>query len=188
MGLLDGENEKIDLLELDRNEAVELLMNEYGETIKRLVFTYIKDYALTEDLTQEIFLTVYLKLSTFAGRSSIKTWVYTIAINKCKDYLRSWHYRKISYTNNLLEFIGTNKSPENNLLDQSDSAELVKEILKLPIKYREVIVLFYYKEFSIHDISVLLNITESTVKVRLHRGREKLKIGLSILGRGEVNG
>ena len=188
MGLLDAENEKIDLLKMNRDEVVELLMNEYGETIKRLVFTYIKDYSLTEDLTQEIFLTVYLKLDTFAGRSSIKTWVFTIAINKCKDYLRSWHYRKISYTNNLLDFIGTNKGPENNLLDQSDRAELVKEILKLPIKYREVIILFYYKEFSIHDISVLLSISDSTVKVRLHRGREKLKMGLDILGRGEVNG
>ncbi|WHZ02529.1 sigma-70 family RNA polymerase sigma factor [Neobacillus sp. YX16] len=189
MGLLDDtENEKIDIVKMNRDDAIELLMNEYGETIKRLVFTYIKDYALTEDLTQEIFLIVYLKLDTFAGRSSLKTWVYTIAINKCKDYLKSWHYRKISYTHNLLDFIGTNKGPENNLLDQSDRAEMVQEILKLPIKYREMIILYYYKEFSIHEISVLLKISETTAKVRLHRGREKLRLGLDILGRGELNG
>jgi RNA polymerase sigma-70 factor, ECF subfamily len=186
--LLDEGNGKIDILKMDRDEAVELLMNEYGERIKRLVFTYIKDYSLTEDLTQEIFLTVYLKLDTFAGRSSLKTWVYTIAINRCKDYLRSWHFRKMSYTNNLLDFIGTNKGPESNLLAQSDRFELASEILKLPIKYREVIILFYYKEFSIREIAELLNISEGTIKVRLHRGREKLKMGLEILERGEVNG
>ncbi|MFP7297092.1 sigma-70 family RNA polymerase sigma factor [Neobacillus niacini] len=189
MELLDDtDNEKIDILNMNTDNAIEILMNDYGETIKRLVFTYIRDYALTEDLTQEIFLTLYLKLGTFEGRSSLKTWVYSIAINKCKDYLKSWHYRKMSYTNNLLDFIGTNKGPENNLLEQSTRSELAQEILKLPIKYREVIILFYYKEFSIHEISVLLNISESTVKVRLHRGREKLRLGLDLLGRGELNG
>lgn len=188
MGLPEAEHEKDDILKMNRDTAVEVLMNEYGEAIKRLVFTYIKDYSLTEDLTQDIFLTVYLKFDTFAGRSSIKTWIYAIAINKCKDYLRSWHFRKISYTNSFLDLVGNSKDPENNLLDQTNRAELVKEILKLPVKYREVVILFYYKDFSIDDISVLLSISESTVKVRLHRGREKLKKGLDILERGELNG
>lgn len=188
MGLLDSDNENDDILNMDREAAIEVLMEEYGEAIKRLVFTYIKDRSLTEDLTQEIFLTVYLKLDTFAGRSSLKTWIYTIAINKCKDYLRSWHFRKVSSTNSFLDFVGTSKDPENNLLDQSNRTEMVHAILKLPVKYREVIILFYYKDFSIHDISVLLSVKESTVKVRLHRGREKLKMGLDILERGELNG
>jgi RNA polymerase sigma-70 factor, ECF subfamily len=188
MGLPDSENENDDILNMNRDDAIEMLMNDYGEAIKRLVFTYIKDRTQTKDLTQEIFLTVYLKLDSFAGRSSLKTWIYTIAINKCKDYLRSWHFRKISYTNTFLDLVGTSKDPEGDLFEQSNRTEIVDAILKLPVKYREVIILFYYKDFSIHEISVLLSIAESTVKVRLHRGREKLKLGLDRLERGELNG
>jgi RNA polymerase sigma-70 factor, ECF subfamily len=188
VGLPEAHMKTEEILKMDREEAIEVIMIEYGDSIKRLVYTYIKDYSLTEDFTQEIFLTVYLKLDTFAGRSSLKTWVYTIAINKCKDYLRSWHFRKMNVSNSILDFIGTSKGPENEVIAQADRSELISELLKLPVKYREVMILFYYKEFSLQEISTVLNISEGSVKVRLHRGREGLKKRFDIVGRGDVNG
>src|SRR5690625_7477862 len=68
-------------------------MNSYGNEIKRLIYTYVKNEADTDDIAQEVFVTVYKKLHTFQKQSSLKSWLYSIAINKSKDYLRSWQVR-----------------------------------------------------------------------------------------------
>ncbi|WP_438318667.1 sigma-70 family RNA polymerase sigma factor [Sporosarcina sp. FA9] len=172
-----------------KNKQIEELMTRYGEEIKRLAYTYVKDHAAAEDITQEIFLTVYLKLDSFTKKSSIRSWIYSIAINKCKDYLRSWHVRKISVRENIKDVLAAKWTrPDEELHAKMESAQLVDEVLRLPIKYREVILLHYYRELSIREISAILAIGESTVKVRLHRGREKLRKPMELLERGEANG
>ncbi|MDN4608444.1 sigma-70 family RNA polymerase sigma factor [Sporosarcina highlanderae] len=182
MGQLDWE-------EMGRDEQIEFLMDEYGEEIKRLVFTYVKDHSAAEDLTQEIFITIYLKLDSFAGKSSIKTWIYSIAINKCKDHLKSWHVRKMTVQENIKEFLKSNRrGPHDEVLEKFESEWIVNHVLKLAMPYREVILLYYYKHLSIKEVGEILAISESTVKVRLHRGREKLRKSLEQMERGEVNG
>jgi RNA polymerase sigma-70 factor, ECF subfamily len=166
----------VDVHSMEPALALEWLMDEYGEGVKRFIFTYTKNAALSEDLTQEVFVNVYLKLDTYSGKSSLKTWIYSIAVNKCKDYFKSWHYRKIRLKGSILEFnMSTFRSPEKMVAIQEDTSELIEQILALPIKYREVLLLFYYKEFSIEEIGDLLGIGEATVKTRLHRARQKLK-------------
>lgn len=172
-----------------KDEQVEELMTRFGEEIKRLSYTYVKDRAAAEDITQEIFLTVYLKLDSFAGKSSIRTWIYSIAINKCKDYLRSWHVRRISVQENIKDLLTSKwNGPDEELDAKIESAQLVDEVLRLPLKYREVILLYYYKELSIKEISDVIGIGESTVKVRLHRGREKLRKPMELLDRSVESG
>lgn len=174
---------------MGRDEKIEFLMDEYGEEIKRLVYTYVKDHSAAEDLTQEIFITVYIKLDSFAGKSSVKTWIYSIAINKCKDYLKSWHVRKMTVQENIKELLkSTRRGPDHEVVDKQDSEEIVNHVLKLAIPYREVILLYYYRHLSIKEVSEILGISESTVKVRLHRAREKLRKPLEHLERGEDNG
>lgn len=182
MGRLDWEA-------VGRDERIELLMEKYGEEIKRLVYTYVKDHSAAEDITQEIFITVYVKLDSFAGKSSVKTWVYSIAINKCKDHLKSWHVRKMTVQENIKELLKSNRrGPGDEVIDKQDSEQIVDHVLKLAISYREVILLYYYRHLSIKEVSEILGISESTVKVRLHRAREKLRKSLEHLERGEGNG
>ena len=101
------------------DQRIELLMDQYGEEIKRLVYTYVKDHSAAEDVTQEIFITVYLKLDSFAGKSSVKTWIYSIAINKCKDYLKSWHVRKMTVQENIKELLKSNRrEPDHEIIDK----------------------------------------------------------------------
>ncbi|RLQ96345.1 sigma-70 family RNA polymerase sigma factor [Falsibacillus albus] len=170
------------------DDAIEILMNMYGEELKRLMFSYTKNWAQTEDLIQEVFLAIYQKLDTFEGRSKLKSWIYSIAINKCKDYLRSWHFRKLQLTDQFFSFGDEGGAvPEEELILKDESRQLIKFVLQLPIKYREVIILFYYKDLSTDEISQLLEISLSTVKTRLHRGREKLKKMHSLRG-GMLNG
>lgn len=161
---------------MEPDEALEWIMDEYGEEIKRLIFTYTRNLEQAEDITQEVFVSVYLNLHTFNGHSSLKTWIYSIAINKCKDLFKSWYFRKVSFIG---EFLETNRnaaeSPEEIVTNQTESLEFLKLILSLPIKYREILMLFYYKEFSINEILEILNVSENTVKSRLYRGRKKLK-------------
>ena len=76
---------------LEREEIIDQLMQEYSDDILHLVYTYVKNRTTAEDLTQEIFLKCYEKLNQFNQQATLKTWVYRIASNNCKEYLRSWH-------------------------------------------------------------------------------------------------
>ncbi|OLS38479.1 hypothetical protein BTR25_14850 [Bacillus sp. MRMR6] len=163
---------------MDKKMAVKVLMKEYGEEIKRLIYTYTKSWSSADDLSQEVFVSVYLHLDKFERKSYIRSWIYSIAINRCKDYLKSWHYRNMQ----LLEKLPLGKAasateiPEHHLLMEDASREMMQRIFSLPIKYRELIILYYYKELSVKEISELLQLSESVIKTRLHRGREKLRL------------
>jgi RNA polymerase sigma factor (sigma-70 family) len=181
--LVNHESEAI--LQLEAHQAIEALMDKYGDEIKRLIYTYVKNYADTDDVTQEVFVTIYRKLNTFQGKSSLRSWIYSIAINKSKDYLRSWQSRN----KRLKEKLSTSKhdyihdrnveTPEESTLKQDESSKLLKLLLMLPVKYREVLILFYFKDFSTIEIGTTLGMKETTVRTRLNRGREQLRKLLS---------
>jgi RNA polymerase sigma-70 factor, ECF subfamily len=157
-------------------ECLIYLMNQYGVEMKRLAYTYMKDWGKAEDITQDVFITCYEKLHTFEGNASIKTWLYRITINKCKDALR----RK-----NLLDYITlqdftvlfkkTEESIEQRLSEKDDRMELSEKVMSLPLKYREPIILFYYAELKLDEIGKLTGLNVQTVKTRLRRAKEKLK-------------
>ena len=171
--------EDLDLLQMERTRALEYIMDSYGDEIKRFIYTYVKNNADTDDITQEVFVTVFQKLDTFQGKSTLKSWIYSIAANKCKDHLRSWTYRNRKLKEKMIQSKELseqkNTTPELFSIQQSDSNEMISQILKLPVHYREVIILFYFKEMSTKEIAEVLNIFEGTVRTRLNRAREKLK-------------
>ncbi|MEQ6389522.1 sigma-70 family RNA polymerase sigma factor [Bacillaceae bacterium S4-13-58] len=158
------------------------------DEIKRFVYTYVKNHADTDDVTQEVFVTVYQKLHTYKGISSLRSWIYSIASNKSKDYLRSWKGRNQRLKEKLYnsqEPMIDNRSPEDISSRKSESSELLNHVLQLPLKYRELIILYYFKDFSIKEISDLLGEKEATIRTRLARGRQRLKFGIE---RGEQDG
>lgn len=164
----------------NKEDLIYTVMNEYGERLIRLAFTYVKDWGDAEDIVQEVFTTCYTKLDTFRGDGSIKSWLYRITVNKCKDHLKSWFSRNIWFSNTFEKMLpDQDKTPELKLIVKSDNQELAEKILELNVKYREVIILFYQEEMSIQEISSLLQMNESTVKSRLHRARHLLKKSLS---------
>ena len=164
--------------ELNREEKLEWLMKEYGENVARLAYVYTKQKQLAEDIAQEVFIKCYENLDNFRQESSHKTWLYRITVNLCKDKLKSWSFKNIVFT----EFFSQTKnviiSPEMELVDREDKRFLSEKVLSLPIKYREIIILYYYEEFSYNQISDLLNIRNQTIKSRLHRARLLLKKSL----------
>lgn len=146
------------------------LITTYGNSILRMCFIYLKDIHLAEDALQDTYIKVYKNYSSFKGNSSEKTWIMRIAINVCKNYLRSSWWKRKNEEVSLESITATENMEEND--------DLVLEIMKLSYKYKEVILLYYYQELKIREIAKVLNIPESTVSIRLKRAREKLKISL----------
>ncbi|WP_257351813.1 sigma-70 family RNA polymerase sigma factor [Pseudalkalibacillus decolorationis] len=159
-----------------KDEVIEHMMNQYGEKLIRLAYTYVKDWGKAEDIVQEVFVTCYTKLDCFRGESSVKTWIYRITINRSHDHLRSWSYRNLQFTDKISKWIKGEKSTiELDLIARDEKKELASQVLTLPIKYREVMLLYYFEELAVNDICLMLLLNESTVKTRLHRGRQLLK-------------
>ena len=133
----------------EREQIIDQLMHEYSDDILHLVYTYVKNRATAEDLTQEIFIKCYEKLYQFNQQATIKTWLYRIAINHCKDYLRSWHYRKITLSNKILDYIPSkSKRVEDEVITNSEKNSLTNAVMNLPLMYREVVFLHYYEELT----------------------------------------
>ncbi|SHG60073.1 sigma-70 family RNA polymerase sigma factor [Ornithinibacillus halophilus] len=162
---------------IDREQAMEWIMEEYGESLKRFIFTYTKNRAQTDDIFQEVLLTVYRKIETYQGKASFKNWLYQVTANKCKDYLRSPIHRLITWKDQIKEKSDA-QTPEQSYLQDEQKQIVIEAILNLPIKYREVLILQYYKEFSIQEISDTLKVNPSTIKTRIMRAKEKLKTEL----------
>ena len=165
-----------DYSEEEKIALVEKAMVQYGEEIKRLIFTYVRDFAVVDDLFQEVFIKVYYHLDSFRGESELKTWIYRIAINKSKDYLRSFSTRWKNLMKMQSNFVEEQAADaEMAVMEGESQTELGALVLQLPIKYREIIILFYYKEFTVEEISHILQLNKNTIKTRLNRGRSKIK-------------
>jgi RNA polymerase sigma-70 factor (ECF subfamily) len=150
------------------NTTITELMNLYGNDILRMCILYVKDYHLAEDITQETFIKVYQKLDTFKNESNIKTWITSIAINNCKNAIKKANRETTSIEDLMIVYT------EN--FSKSDTSQLLsEEVSKLPRKYFEVIMLFYYQELSIKEIAYALKVPQATVKTRLKRAKERLK-------------
>ncbi|SHH85493.1 RNA polymerase sigma-70 factor, ECF subfamily [Caloranaerobacter azorensis DSM 13643] len=148
------------------------LINEYGTEILRLCYLYLKDYQLAEDACQDTFLRVYKKFHTFKGNSSEKTWITRICINVCKNYLRSSWLKRIVLNDKKLK---NKKVSDKELFDRLEDNDLFKSIMKLKPKYREIILMYYYQQFTVKEIAEILCISESNAYARLSRARKELK-------------
>ncbi|MBS4192781.1 sigma-70 family RNA polymerase sigma factor [Bacillus sp. FJAT-49705] len=155
--------------------VIEGLMMEYGTELTSLAFSYVKDAAQAKDIVQNVFIRCYQHLHQFKGEASIKTWLYRITINQCKDYLKSSYFKRIFSIEKMEKVVQSEQNPEEDLLDKDRKTQVKNIVLSLRPKYKEVIFLYYYKDFSVEEISVVLKVSANTVKTRLKRGRERLK-------------
>ncbi|WP_141430853.1 sigma-70 family RNA polymerase sigma factor [Bacillus sp. 03113] len=169
-----------ELLELENEEALlDEMMIRYGQSILELVYSYVHNQSVVEDLTQEIFVKCYKALHTYQRDAKFKTWLWRIAINHCKDYLKSWYHRKVWMTEKMASFTGpATQNVEQDILNKESEEVLAHAVLRLPVKYREVIYLYYFEELSIKEIEAIIDVKINTIKTRLKRAKELLKVEL----------
>lgn len=162
-------------MDTEHHTHIEDVIAAHGEYLIRMAFMYVKDWPSAEDIVQETFISYFKNLHKFQNRSTVKTYLTRIMINKCHDHLRSWKNKKQLFTQLFNHLPAKNSTPEEWLIKTDEQSELVSEILKLSVKYREVILLYYYQELTTLEISVVLKCPENTVKTRLSRARLQLK-------------
>ncbi len=162
----------------DLNQWFIEILKHNESRIFNLVYWQIGDYEEAKDLTQEIFLKVYKNLKKFRKESRVETWVYRIALNHVHSYLRKARHRKGMISWETLDGertdVGTVDPPEA----RPEYLQLRQKIRELPDPFREVLLLFYFDEKSLQEISELLGIPVGTVKSRLNRARAMLKKAL----------
>ncbi|MGC4377446.1 sigma-70 family RNA polymerase sigma factor [Fictibacillus sp. Mic-4] len=159
-----------------REEILHQLMDMYEQSVIRLAYTYVRDRRAAEDIAQEVFVRCYMHIDGFRHEASLKTWVFTITANLCKDYLRSGWKKYINVVDLMVKLKKSDPStPELKVVQKSEQEELINGVFTLPIKYREVIILHYYQDLSIKEMAEVLQKKEATIRTRLQRAREMLK-------------
>lgn len=154
------------------NEQFQLVMDQHTEHLFRIAYYYTENVHVSQDIVQDTFVKYYTT-KTYEHRGELKAFLSRITINLCKDYLKSWTYRKMIVQEKLLP--QRTVEQEDALLLKDERDLLDEAILRLPLKQREAIVYFYLEQMTIREISVLLEIPENTVKSRLRSGKKILK-------------
>ena len=142
----------------------------FGNMVYKLAFCRVNNKELAADIFQEVFLKVVTKKKHFESDEHLKAWLIRVTINCSNDYLKSPWFKR---TESLSE--QSEKASDTSFLQHDIRYDVYSAVTKLAPKYRTVIHLFYYEDFSVKQISEQLEINESTVRSTLKRGREKLK-------------
>ncbi|WP_439196839.1 RNA polymerase sigma factor SigW [Bacillus velezensis] len=155
----------------------------YKDKIYQLCYRMLGNVHEAEDIAQEAFIRAYVNIDSFDINRKFSTWLYRIATNLTIDCIRKkkpdyYLDAEVAGAEGLTmysQIAADGVLPEDAVLSLELSDTIQKKILKLPDKYRTVIVLKYIDELSLIEIGEILNIPVGTVKTRIHRGREALR-------------
>lgn len=154
--------------------SLQSLMQAHGQEVWNYAFLLTKNNHLADDIAQDVFLQVYLHIDSFRGQSSVRTWLFSITRHVAYNYKKSAFFRKVTLLAYIVPGVGA-KSAEDQYMNRSYTDHIWELVLKLPSKYREVLILDAHYEMPLTEIAVLLRLPLGTVKSRLHRARGKLK-------------
>ena len=147
-------------------QSMQELFEKYQDNLYIIAFNVCKNAEDAKDVVQDTFIQYYSAKKEFDNEQHIRAWLIRVAINKAKNVNGTfWRKNKISLEDYM----------ESLVFETPESEELFETVMHLPEKYRIVIHLFYYEEYSVHEIADILKLSESNVKVRLSRGRSLLK-------------
>ena len=157
---------------LRTDEEIAKIYYRHVDTVYRVCFSFMKNAADAEDMVQETFLKLLSCKKRFESNEHEKAWLIVTASNTCKDELRRWKKRR--------EKMETAVLPEQEILfDKEDN--MLDAILELPVKYKNVVYLYYYEGYRTAEIAKLLHCPESTVRNQLSRARELLKSKVGVI-------
>src|SRR5690625_186227 len=172
----------------DTDEVIEELMTLYSKKVYLLAYSFVKNHGNAEDITQEVFIKCYKNLDKYRGDATISTWIYRITVNTAKDFL---HKNKLMQFVHPLKYITNlvnDQTPEQALIEKNQKEQVLHAIFSLQIRYREILILYYFHDQKIDEISETLHVNANTVKSRLVRGRRKLKQKLTSLRGKDIYG
>lgn len=147
-------------------QEVNRVIEKYADTVRRICMIHLKNYDDTEDIFQTVFLKYIQSSVVFESDAHEKAWLIRVAINACKDLLKSF-FR--SHTVPLEELI------EHPSLLPEDDREVIEAVLSLPDKYKDVVYLHYYEGYTAPEMSQILGKNKNTIYTLLTRSRQLLR-------------
>jgi RNA polymerase sigma-70 factor (ECF subfamily) len=150
----------------DMRINTETAAEKYRDRLFAAAFHICRNAADADDVVQETLLRYHKTDMEYENEEHLKAWLLRVAINQAKNVNRSFFRHRIVPLEDYMETL---------TFDSGDSENLFLEVMRLPEKYRIVIHLYYYEEYSVRQISQILGISDSNTKIRLARGRAKLK-------------
>ena len=137
----------------------------------RLAYYYTKNLHSAEDIVQDVFIKFY-HVNRQLEKVDAERYLTAMTANKAKDYLKSWHYKRLVFQEKWLLL----KSPEQDALVKKDEEQLISDaVLALPTKEREVVAYYYLEGYTLKEMAALLEVNENTLKSRLVKARKLLK-------------
>ncbi len=153
--------------------AMQVLFGRHQVKMFRFLLRFVKDEAQAEDLISEVFLDIWRQANRFEGRSSVSTWMLSIARFKALSFVRKRQDAPLD--EDYAESIADDADTPDIELQKKDKGALLRQCLqKLSPDHREIIDLVYYHERSVEDVAEILNIPANTVKTRMFYARQKL--------------
>lgn len=164
-------------ISISKDEFVNLI-SENRSSIYRLAKSILKNEHDVEDVASETILKAYKNLHSLNSLECFKPWLMKILVNECYSLLKQRNRIELQENLELLNLTYEDKKTD----------ELMDSISRLNENHRTILILFYYEDISIKDISSILQISEGTVKSRLNRAKENLKVELDKENRRSQNG
>ena len=149
------------------SDAVERALDLFGNDILRLAYSYLKSREDAEDIVQEVLIRFMQSAKVFQEEEHVKAWLLRVASNLCKDRLKSASRQREVAIPEGYDVADEKEEPQ-------EENEIVQSVMALPDKYRSVIHLYYFEEYSVKEIADILEKKETTIRSLLNRGREKL--------------
>lgn len=173
------ENRLVELSKQGDEEAFGVLVKKYKTKVFNLAYSFTRDQETADDLAQEVFIKVYYALERFKFKSGFGTWIYRIAVNHFKDYLRK-HGKERHVS---LEALGREPSLSEDEIKKKESAQeaadrrklLYQAMRSLPEKHQVILTLRDIQGHSYEEIADILKLSPGTVDSRLHRARKILR-------------
>jgi len=171
-----SDTELVELVLAGDQNAFAVLVERYKDAVQNLSYRMLSNTTEAEDVTQEAFVRAYTQLATYKPVHKFSTWLLSIASHLAIDQLRRRRFLTMPLEDvPFLEWVADiGAGPEQTALEGEQQDEIQQYLQRLPGKYRAVIVLRYWYDFSYEEIATALKLTPPLVKARLHRARELL--------------
>lgn len=148
----------------EKDDPISAALQKYSDMVYRICFIYLRNSPDIEDVFQDVFLKLLQRKTPFESLEHEKAWLIRVTINQCKDVIKGFWRKKID----LVEDV---ELP----LKEAEDKELLQVVLTLPKKYKDVIYLYYYEDYTVPQMAKLLNQKENTIYSHLHRAKELMK-------------
>ena len=150
-------------ISLSINEIISQDLDKYGDMLLRFAYSYMKNIYDAEDVVQEVFIQLLKNIDKIESEDHKRHWLIYVTRNVCKNKLKSsWFKRHVEFT-------------DIPYYDEYKDSNVINKVLELPVKYREIIYLYYYQNYTTVEIASMMEKKETTIRSLLCRGRKILK-------------